>query len=69
MQVLQSAKYLNGEPATFQEGDWTGDGVFDQADIVTALQTGNHIQGPYAAADSVFAGMLNYGSAGQSNMP
>ena len=30
VQVLQAAKYLSGGPATFQEGHWNGDGVFDQ---------------------------------------
>ena len=38
------------EPATFEQGDWNGDGVFDQLDIVAALQTGNYLQGPYATA-------------------
>ena len=38
-------------------GDWNDDGVFDQYDIVAALQTGNYLQGSYAAcaADGVFA--------------
>jgi hypothetical protein len=54
--VLQTAKYLTGQPATCEEGDWNGDGVFDQSDIVAALQTGNFRQGPYAAVDAVFAG-------------
>ena len=53
--VLQAAKYLTGEPTTWEQGDWNGDGVFDQLDIVAALQTGNYLQGPYAAAaDHVF---------------
>jgi hypothetical protein len=26
-----------------------GDGVFDQFDIIAALQMGNYLQGPYAA--------------------
>ena len=47
--VLQSAKYLTGQPATFAEGDFTGDGVFDQADIVATLQTGHYLNGPYVA--------------------
>ena len=50
--VLQSAKYLTGEPATWSEGDWNNDGLFDQADIVAALQAGNYLQGPYAAEAS-----------------
>ncbi len=40
VQVLQSAKYQTGQPATFAEGDFNRDGVFDQLDIVEALQTG-----------------------------
>ena len=31
-----------GEPADWSEGDWNGDGVFDQLDIVAALRTGNY---------------------------
>jgi len=49
VQVLQAAKYLTGQRATWEEGDWNDDGVFDQLDIVAALQTGNYLQGPYAA--------------------
>ncbi len=30
-------------------GDWTGNGVFDQLDIIAALQTGNYLQGPSAS--------------------
>jgi hypothetical protein len=47
VQVLNTAKYLSGQPATFAEGDWNGDGVFDQLDIVPALQAGNYLKGPY----------------------
>ena len=28
--VLQSGKYLTGEPADWSEGDWNGDGQFNQ---------------------------------------
>jgi hypothetical protein len=49
VQVLQSAKYLTGETATFEEGDWNSDGVFNQFDIVAALQTGNYLRGPFAS--------------------
>ena len=31
----------------FAEGDFTGDGVFDQTDIVATLQAGHYLQGPY----------------------
>ena len=49
VQVQRPAKYLTDEPAAWSEGDWTGDGVFDSLDLITALQTGNYLQGPYAA--------------------
>jgi hypothetical protein len=49
IQVQQSAKYLSGEPATWEEGDWNRDGVFDEEDIVSALQTGRYLQEPMAA--------------------
>ena len=37
-------------------GDANSDGRFDQLDVVAALQTGNYLQGPYAApaADAVW---------------
>jgi hypothetical protein len=35
--------------ATWSEGDWNGDGLFDQKDIVAALQMGKYLQGPYEA--------------------
>ena len=38
---------LQLQAATFEEGDWTGDGVFNHLDIVAALQTGLYLQGPY----------------------
>jgi hypothetical protein len=52
--VLQSNKYLSGEPATFAEGDWNADGVFDEMDIVAVLQAGNYAPEP-GATDAVFA--------------
>ena len=39
-QLIQAGKYLSGDPATFEEGDFTGDGVFNQLDIVMALSAG-----------------------------
>ena len=47
--MLQAAKYLTGEPATFEEDDWNGDGVFDVLDLIDAFQTSNYLQGPYAS--------------------
>ena len=61
VQVQVTAKYLTGQPATWGEGDWdgapggepgnppTGDGIFDQLDIITALQPVHYLTGPYAA--------------------
>ena len=59
--VQQGAKYLTNEPATWSEGDWngapggqpgsppTGDGLFNQLDIIAALAPGHYLTGPYAA--------------------
>jgi hypothetical protein len=47
--VLRGRKYGTGEPASWAEGDWSGDGVADQRDVIAALRTGNYLQGPYAA--------------------
>lgn len=47
--VLLANKFGTGQAATWGEGDWNADSVFDQLDIVSALQTGNYLQGPYAA--------------------
>ena len=61
VQVLQTAKYLTAQEATWGEGDWNGapggspgdpplgDGVFDQLDIVAALLGNTYLTGPYAA--------------------
>ena len=38
VKVLQSGKYVSGEPATWEQGDWNHDGRFDQLDLITALQ-------------------------------
>ncbi len=37
------------EPATFEQGHCNSDSLFDQLDILLALQTGNYLQGPYAS--------------------
>lgn len=63
VQVQIAAKYLSGEPATWGEGDWdgapggsvadqlppTGNGLFDQLDIIAALAGGTYLQGSYCA--------------------
>src|SRR5690606_12154188 len=33
-----------GAAATFEEGDWNGDGYFTTADLVLALQEGNYVR-------------------------
>ena len=45
---LRGGKYLTGQPATFEEGDWNGDGVFDQKDLVSALQAGSYLRNQHA---------------------
>jgi hypothetical protein len=61
VQVQIGAKYLSGQAATWGQGDWdgapgggvgdppTGDGLFDQVDIIAALSGGFYLTGPYAA--------------------
>ena len=61
VRVQIAAKFLTGAPATWGEGDWDGapggrpgdppdgDGLFDQTDIVAALQGDKYLKGPYAA--------------------
>lgn len=85
VKVQQSAKYLSGQPATWGDGDWdgapggfagsppTGDGIFNQLDIVAALASGLYLAGPYEASgpadlgdasllnDAIIAGLLAEG--------
>jgi hypothetical protein len=61
VQVQIASKYLTGQAATWGEGDWNGapggsqgnppagNGLFDQIDIIAALNAGLYLQGPYAA--------------------
>jgi hypothetical protein len=37
--MLQAGKYMTTQPATWKEGDFNGDGLFDTHDIVLVLQT------------------------------
>ncbi len=62
VRVQIAAKYLTEQPATWGEGDWdgspggqpgdppSGNGFFDQLDIIAALSNGLYLTGPYAAA-------------------
>jgi hypothetical protein len=61
VQVQIAAKYLSGQAATWGQGDWdgapggwlgsppAGDGLFNQMDIIAALDTGLYLTGPYTA--------------------
>ena len=61
VQVQVAGKYLTGLPATWGHGDWNGapggsvanppvgDGLFNQIDIIAALNGGVYLTGPYAA--------------------
>ena len=61
IQIQSRAQYLSGSSATWGDGDWNGapggsadeppvgDGVFDQLDIIAALDAGVYLTGPYAA--------------------
>jgi hypothetical protein len=37
VQILQAGKYRTSQVAAWHEGDWNGDGFFDQLDLVAAL--------------------------------
>ena len=64
VRVQQAAKYLTGQIASWGEGDWsgapggspgnppTGDGLFNQLDIVAALTSDVYLQGPYSAVQA-----------------
>ena len=64
VKVQVAGKYLNGQPATWGDGDWdgapggeqgsppAGNGLFDQLDIIGALGAGAYLTGPYAAVAS-----------------
>jgi hypothetical protein len=61
VRVQVAAKYLTGQPATWGQGDWngapggnpgsppSGDGLFNQRDIVAAQQAGLYLRGRYSA--------------------
>lgn len=49
VQVLESTQYLPVDPVTWAQGDGTGDGLFDQLDIMAAWRTGKNLHGPHVA--------------------
>jgi hypothetical protein len=92
VKVQVAAKYLTGAPASWGEGDWNGapggspgyppfgDGVFDQRDIIAALQSNTYRKGWYAAigmdvaandrsAPIWFADAASVGSVAPVNVP
>jgi hypothetical protein len=60
VEALQAARYLTGQPATWEEGDWDGapggfpgspppgSGFFDQLDIIAAINAGEYMAGAYS---------------------
>jgi subtilisin family serine protease len=54
IQVLQAGKYLTGMEALWGEGDWDGNRLFDQLDLIKALEDGafqplfQQLFGPFA---------------------
>ena len=51
---IGGGKFETGRPATWEEGDWNLDGIFDTKDIIAALGAGLFETGPYAAgADGI----------------
>ncbi len=61
VRVQIAAKYLTGQAATWGQGDWNaapggapgspppGNNLFDQGDIIAALNANKYLMGPYAA--------------------
>ena len=45
-----AGKYESDQAATWAEGDWNGDGVFNSGDFVVAFTDGGFEQGPRVAA-------------------
>ena len=67
IEALRGGKYLSGEPATWEQGDWNGapggrvgappvgNGVFDQQDLIAAFQTSLYQTGSYASGAPLVA--------------
>jgi hypothetical protein len=39
--IMQAGLYRTDRPATFAQGDWSGDGRFDEQDLILAFQAGS----------------------------
>ena len=52
VQVIKFGKFAN-EPATWEEGDWNGDGIFTHEDRVPVMKSGGFEQGLYDERGSV----------------
>ena len=52
VQVLQRALFLAGPPATWGQGDWTGDNQFGENDLSDAIDTDHYLEGPFGDPES-----------------
>jgi len=55
--LMRSEFFLSGTPASWEQGDFNGDGVFNSHDIADVLRTGHYNQGPYFSADGVVSAL------------
>ena len=51
--MFVAGKYETSEAASWDEGDWDGDGVFSTNDFVSAFTDGGYEQGPLEAVRAV----------------
>ena len=51
IKLLQNGQYLSGLPVAWSQGDFNGDGVFDQFDVILIQSTAppHYLQGSFAA--------------------
>ena len=61
IQVLRARKYLTGQPASWSEGDWNRDGIFNQLDVLLVQQTRppHYLQGSFGAQIGVTDGQAD----------
>lgn len=58
VQVFKEGKYKTGERATWSQGDWNGDRVFDLNDLLVADADGGFHQGPFNGVGGARSGRL-----------